>query len=114
MTSIATMPAGPELDALVDALIEWPPDPLGGQVSIVIPHPVSTNLGTAMHALELWREQHHGDATLWLSTLYRVVLYVRYGYHEGDLMPTFRCEAEAPTLALAISRAIAIAGEVQG
>lgn len=100
MTSIADMPAGPELDALVAAV-------LGDDVPQFRQY--SKWSETAMDALEKWREQHPEwdwgidspnkkcpDYRCWLDCNEHQIIAI------GD------------TLALAISRAIAMAGEVQG
>jgi hypothetical protein len=103
--------AGPGLDALVaealgitavhDARIVWT-------------YGASTNDGVALRALEAWLEKHEGvSARLDMVTatrIYVATIHTRILWVDGDLVPKTLAQAEAPTLALAICRAIVQAG----
>ena len=101
--------AGPELDALVA-------EALGiidvHDAQIVWTYGVSINDGTALRALEAWREQHPdwtGRISLprqnWSAGReYRVQLWRQGRFNDSVIMGT------APTLAGAICRAIVLAG----
>lgn len=108
MTSIATMPAGQELDALVARV-------LGVEYRLsATTTDWTTSEYLAMRALHMWREQHPGWSIdidfnppchpgRWECCLYNI---------DEDAEIT-AYEAHDETLALAICRAIAMAGEGQ-
>ncbi|MDE2104166.1 MAG: hypothetical protein KGL39_43415 [Patescibacteria group bacterium] len=92
MTSIATMPAGPELDALVAAEVGDAGKP-------------STNKRAAWRALAWWRQQHPHMRV-------RIDMWDDLDWPSPYFVEMDGIRVNAPTLALAISRAIAMAGEV--
>lgn len=109
MTDIATMPAGPELDALVENVLgDAPLFHIGDAPQC---RHYSTWSETAIDALEAWREQHPD----WAAEIFLPRFNARGGRdHRVKVWRHLEntIEASGDALALAISRAIAMAGKV--
>lgn len=104
MTSIATMPAGPELDALVAKALD------GHSPDWDIEN-ASTYTPSAVFALEAWRERHPEWTAVIMLPAPDEPVYCVHLWPVSDANATEI--AVASTLALAICRAIAMAGEVR-